>query len=444
MKRVSFVPTVIASCSAFLVACSEGPEAGSKGDGVAAPGDGAGGNDTSDVPEGADVADPPEASGDDAASDAGSDADDVSVDACAGFVCAPPPSSHCAVHREALVRFGDGVCIADDGPACHYAEEPEPCGVGALCIDGACQAMPSRCDFPVGDHLTVTRFLDFGNQSDERDPETGEPVDACCTDFDGDGFVDNAMGDSFRELAPILGPTSTIWQGVIQRGPPLFELRGVDDWVNDAEVEVFGYGGKSYVPATGVVTIAADGFEPGTNLPPMSGRGFIQDGVLHLVDGYQRTVLGPADIPIIVEITRFELRGKITPAADGIGFALDGLDGEPGARASGLIERDAVLAALNLHGPTQCHCATFGVPDEPFIDLVSGTCQPIELRDPTPGCEESDPLCQLLEGPLCDFLVARLLPDIDTNDDGQADAISVGQWTTAIPVHRKDPAEGCP
>ncbi len=365
------------------------------------------------------------------------------IDPCDPDPCLDAAASHCDVYRTALVSH-PSTCTAVDGmPVCERAQVSAPCEAGELCLDRACTPVASRCEFPIVGQLAVTTWIDFGDQALFPDPATCEREDACCRDWDGDGFIDNALGDTFRELATILGPSAAIWEGVVARGPPLLELRGVDDWADDPEVELIGYAGSQYRPDDGTVVVGADGFEPGTNLPPVSGWGRIEGGVLHVEDGYLRTVVGPPHAPVVMEYRQLHVEARVTPDGEHGGFAADGVAGARGAKVSGLIARDAIFTGLNQHGFDFCRCISFDDVDEPFIDLAAGQCHPPESRAPTDGCVESDSLCELLEGPFCDFLVARFQPDIDTNGDGRFDAISVGQWTTLVAVRMRE-VEDCP
>lgn len=364
-------------------------------------------------------------------------------DPCDPNPCIDLTSPHCDVYRTALVSH-PSTCTGVEGvPVCEQAEVSTACQTGELCLDRACTPVATRCEFPITGQLAVTTWIDFGDQALFPDPATGEREDACCRDWDGDGFIDNALGDTFRELATILGPSGAIWEGVVARGPPVLELRGVDDWTDDPEVELIGYAGSRPLPDEGTVVIGADGFEPGTNLPPVSGWGRIEGGVLHVEDGYLRTVVGPPDAPVVMEYRQLHVEARVTPDTERGGFSADGVAGARGARVSGLIQRDAIFTGLNQHGFDFCRCVSFDDVDEPFIDLATGQCHPPESRAPTPGCTESDSLCELLEGPFCDFLVARFQPDIDTNGDGRLDAISVGQWTTLIATRMRE-VEDCP
>lgn len=443
---------LVALCVLAFVACDP-PTKKPPGDGADAP-DTNGATDT--APEAADAIGE---SRDDAAmtdavlDDLGADipessdaheADTALPDPCDPNPCEAAPGPHCAVYRAALVRY-DGPKCAPDGAeaACAYPATLEACAPGELCLDRACTPVASRCDFPIGGELAVTTWIDFGDQSDRVHPDTGEREDACCRDWDGDGFIDNALGDTFRNLAPILGPSADIWEGVVARGPPVLELRGVDDWQDDAYVEVIGYAGSYHRPEEGTVIIGADGFEPGTNLPPVSGWGHIEDGVLRVEDGYLRTVVGPLDAPVVMEYRQLHMEAHLAPDLQRGGFTARGAEGERGAKVSGLIARDAIFDGLNQHGFDFCRCVAFDSGTEPFIDLATGECQPAANRAPSAGCVESDSLCELLEGAFCDFLVSQFQPDIDTNGDGRLDAISVGQWTTTVAVRARE-VEDCP
>ena len=361
---------------------------------------------------------------------------------CEGFVCPEVPNRCSADHTEAL-SFAPGVCDDSTGqPVCAAVPTAEACGAAGLCMTGACREIGSFCDFPLPDRASLLAAMVPAGLSATTDPATGDPDDQCCTDFDGDGRVDNGFTDVLVSLAPLMGPPEDVTMGSVARATPVYGLYGVDDVANDPAVTLIVTEGEFYDPAAGTISIAEDGFFPGTVHPLGAFTGAIVDGVFRSDVGYYSFVFGTVDNYLAVRLTDARIAFSVVPAPDGSrGFSLGAPPDKARAWLSGLSRIEDFLHGLNVTARNLCTCTSFEDPLEPVIDIDSRTCKPVEVP---PNCHEPESMCRLLTDSVdvCSVMVSLMVPDVDLDGNGVADYVSAGLWLEGAPI-RVDGREYC-
>ena len=385
----------------------------------------------------------------DLASDPGSNdatsetTEEVAPSPCEGVVCDDPPEPSCNVDRTALVTSAlIGTCEDGEGEAsCTYPEQVTDCAAErSFCFDRRCMTeQVFKCEVPaeVRRWSRVTTFA-AGNQSDP-DPTTGEIPDACCFDFDGDGQVDNRLGEIFWQNRALLGDLNSLWQQQIDRGTTrqVFEVRGLDDTtepLSAPSVDVFG--------STAIESMAGElGFEhhdeltyaflPGTKIPRWVFAGSITDG--RLVGTGRAVIRTGADglgghIEFTLEDYRFD--GRVALGPNEVGLEVFG-DTAHGARFGGLVPVRDLYELINKTVKHLCQCAVFEDGVEP-VDLETGICAtPISNT-----CGSSETFCLALTEPFCTNLLGTLfVPDIDRDGDGAKESLSAGLWMKATSAY---------
>ena len=370
-----------------------------------------------------------------AADTAPGDAPDTTTPSpCEGFACPEVPDRCSVDHTEAL-SFAPGVCDDSTGqPVCAPVPTAEACGAAGLCMSGACREIGTFCDFPLPDHASLLTVMVPGGLSSVIDPATGEPDDQCCTDFDGDGRIDNGAGAVIASLEPFLGPAADVTMGAVARATPIFGLYGVDDLADDPDVTLVVTEGELYDAPSETISLAAHGFTPGTVHPLGIFSGAIAGGVFSSESGYYDLVLGTKDISFPIRVDQARVAFAVTPGAGpSTGFALGGPPGRARGWFSGVTAVDGWLAGLNVSARALCTCSEFDDPDEPVIDPATRRCKTVYAP---PGCEEAESLCRLLttSAEVCDIVVAMLAPDLDLDGNGVLDHGSMGAWLEGAPV----------
>lgn len=372
-------------------------------------------------------------------SDEGDVADgaEVAGDACSGVSCEVPPV-RCNEDRSGVVVSSEAVCVADGGAfECRASEAMTACAFGTeFCIDERCMTHAEFCQPDPKRRWTYFTKLAGGNQSDPL-PD-GTIADRCCFDFDGDGEIDNRLGQIFWQNRALLGDVNEITVKQIASGllSMLVEIRGLPDReegdgsnapLNAEHVEIMGAGGG--IPTNGATGLGTTyvynppSWFPRTHLPRAFGTGKIVDGRLLAYDGQSvlRTGGTLPGLQVPIKHVRFDARVSIGP--NGRGLAMGGLSGDRGGQYGGLVPTRGFYELVNAVVTEQCPCAQFG-PNVLPVDLDTGECNPPIEGD----CSAGEPYCQAFTGPLCSAFMGLFEPDIDSDGDGKLDSLSVGFW----------------
>jgi hypothetical protein len=384
--------------------------------------------------------------------DAVADVEVTPVDPCEPNPCTAPGDGACSLDRRAvLTPAATGLCSAVGGVAsCTYPDEVETCGLEAFCSLSECVEVGSFCDFPLDagpwSFGVVHRYAGFG----EIDPETGDPVDECCFDLNGDGAIDNRFGTMMRSIGSFFPIDLNEWFEERMRSFTVSfvsQLRGLPEvWsevlVGRHKVDLLGFVGRptagSADPFTqlGLIEIFETSFSNQSVLPRVHVELELEDGAITGAYGVIGFGLG-AELRN-AEVTVMRAEGTLMLDEEGLGFGAF-MDGQPGVKFGGAISRSEWLSIWNDHVDSFCVCTTFLEGDVSAIDLETGKC-----NTPIQTCTEPDSICQVFTSPLCHPLVDQMAADLDTDGDGINDSISAGWWSKSVPVRVVDKIRSCP
>ncbi len=377
------------------------------------------------------------------------------VDPCEPNPCTEPPEElGCTLDRRARTEAatGSGFCEVVEGQAsCEYPLELEACGLEAFCSLGECVEVGSYCDFPLDmgpwSFGVLHRYAGFG----EIDPETGDPVDECCFDLNGDGQIDNGFGAMWRSLSTFFPVDLNEWLDERLRSFSasfVSQLWGLPDVRSDVlvgahRVDLLGMTGSpatgSPDPFTAVGTIALKetSFISQSVTPRVHVEFELQDGAVTGAYGVIGFAIGSDLRNAEVTITRAE--GQIMLDEEGLGFGGFAV-GQPGMKFGGLISRAEWLSIWNDHVDSYCTCTTFPEGSSgSAINLETFSC-----NTPVQTCTEPDPICRAFTSLFCQPLVDIMAADIDTDGDTVPDAISAGWWSKSVPTRVTGRIRDCP
>jgi len=358
-------------------------------------------------------------------------ASEVEVVMCGSIACDDPPPQGCSPDRLALwSHAAEGVCDVDAGgfPLCTYPVSDTRCIEGEACRvegdDAICAAPRTTCEVALG--RTATWVSAARLPADESE--------ACCFDFDGDGRIDNGLGDLAAAIAPLFGTSAQAFiDGFIQRGlnAYLLQYRRLDGIASDADVGVdvllgFDADGDYANNLLGnerfaVRTASYDGPRPQASFAAASFSAF----VLRARSAELDLPMPLSDEPFAPKLrdVRFDARATIGDNGRGLEFGPVAED-VLGARFGALFPLTEVYRAVNTFARGSCGCFDLGR----VVDLVveSGgrwECSAVG----TSACNPEDPnesVCIDLAA-YCGAALLLLQPDV-------ADSISIGLWLRGL------------
>ncbi len=361
------------------------------------------------------------------------------TDPCDPNPCTNAPAAACNAAGDAVVTFeATGTCTDDSGSAaCAYGTASETaCDAGETCTNGACVAAGDACDYVFDGAVSYVSHLAIGSQDASTDP----PSDTCCFDFGGaDSGIDNSLGDLLRIAAAFVGDLNASITEQLEDGTLtlLLETVGVDDAVNDSDLTINGFYGEDsdtdFADNLGgmeTFKVNKSSFIAGTASPLITFPGAtITDGVLEA-----GPTLFSLSIPILegvtlqADINDTRVEGNVAVGPNGSGLTMDGTATSPvtgetlGAKLGGVIKETDLYAALNGFMASS-DCVDLG--GDEFIS-PDGMCS---SNIDTSACPDGDTTATLAG--FCSTLLAFITPDIDTDNDGEEDAISIGVWLKA-------------
>jgi hypothetical protein len=291
------------------------------------------------------------------------------------------------------------------------------------------------------------RYAGFG----EIDPETGDPVDECCFDLDGDGQIDNGFGAMMRALGTFFPVDLNEWIASRIRSYQVSfvsQLRGLpavrsEVLVGRHRVDVLGMtgapapGSADPFTATGTLVVSEKSFISQSVTPRVHVEFELEDGAITEAYGVIGFATGTDLRNAEVTITRAE--GQLMLDEEGLGFGFTAA-GQPGTKFGGMIARAEWVGIWNDHVDAYCTCTTFPEGSNgAAIDLETFLC-----NTPTQTCTEPDSVCRVFTSILCQPLVDMMDADLDTDGDGKTDAISAGWWSKSRPARVTGKIRECP
>jgi len=430
MRKYGMTTGVLAAVFAFgLVAC--GDDGGDTETDTTQVNDTVGGGDTSD----------------DVMTDTSSEADTTTADPCDPNPCTSPPAATCNGDNTAVVTAASpGTCTDDGGTAsCEYTTSETACTDDKICSGGACAEPGDPCDYTFDSKVSYITHLSIGSQAEATAP--AKPADDCCFDFNDDGVVDNKLGTLLGLIGGLLGGDLDLnaqVQAQIDGGSVvvLLETLGVDGASDATGVTINGFLGEdadddltNNASGTAEFTVNNSSFKPGTKDPLISfGGAEVSGGVLTAGPSLFALSLPIVGVQIDLAITNTRIEAVVSEGPNGNGLVMTGdvLDpdsNEPyGAKLGGVITQADLFNALNGYIATSCVEVTDD--DGKLISFVDNKWKCAGSADTsTENCEEDDPATQIVS--YCSAAIGIITPDIDTDDDGVKDAISIGLWVKA-------------
>ncbi|MFW5965997.1 MAG: hypothetical protein ACOCV2_00705 [Persicimonas sp.] len=288
---------------------------------------------------------------------------------------------------------------------------------------------PEDSDCPDGDHGPGSFFNEFEIK------ESGE----CCKDFSGDGEDDSAVGDLAATVEGIMGVNfNDEIDQQIQDGDLVYLLEYADwrDPDDDSALDVWLYFGEDTdndfqdnLNGNGDFYIASDSLDdngdPRSDFPSAS----VTDGLFYVDDGEAPLMLPAGSDLAEVEVQGIELEADVESGADlEAGGRVELSNGELAAE----VLLDDLFGAIN-DVAEQCSCI-----DRDSLPLYteesSGwTCN--ATNDDANQCSGTGNPCEFFSEPSQCDLAAGFIEDeadLDTDNDGEVDALSLGATFEAV------------
>ncbi len=320
-----------------------------------------------------------------------------------------------------------------DGGTTSGCSTNDDCGAGQMCDTSTSQCVeaptgcdltgsdrPARCDKTSADTTWGPGSIFTSFQVD------GDSDNLCCFDYTGDGTNNNILGttlDSFDQLASI---NQSIADN-IDNGTLMLSLEH-DGLTAIPSTDSYGLNlwlGQS-VDSNGAITINPTSVDQGTYPQAHVNNAEIgSDGSFTAGPGTVNITVSLLNTPLTLVISEAQLSGTVdmdkSSIADGV-FINDG-------KLGGVVRSKDVLDAVNGYAST-CDCLGLGSDKLITYDEsdVNGTvaCTPLDndTCDSNSTCEKVGSSCMLISS-------VPALADVDTNNDGTPDALSIGaRFTT--------------
>ena len=417
MRKLFILPALVLAIATFgFAGCADDTTTGGSDTNV--------GTDTT-APDGANEQDGT-AGNDTAAPEDTAPVDTAPVDPCDPNPCAAKAAT---CDGDTLTSYADGVCADKDGAAdCSYTESTTDCAAdGNTCVNGACVAAGDPSDYVFAEEASVMTSLGIGG--------VGE-LEPCCFDFTDDGEMDNALGKLLNGLGNILGETDVnaeITTNMQEGGLViLLEYADLDDVAEDDTVNLSVFYGEDAdddytdnLAGTGSFVVDPESFLAGTKTPLASfPGGSLTGGTLSAGPSVFNLAFPIGNIKLEAMVSGTLIEAPVTLGPNGKGLAMDK------AMLGGYIRMEDLYAALNAYVSGSCEC--LGLGDEPLIgfdeDKGKMACGSTENSSCDSNNEDEETCAQL--GSFCGAALLFLKPDVDSDDDGEKDAMSVGAWVT--------------
>lgn len=370
----------------------------------------------------------------------GVDAAPGPVDPCDPNPCVNPPSTTCK--DNAVMAYEDtGVCThnVEAGTAeCEFtALDPVPCGDDEICTSGICAQPGDPASYEFADDASYVSSLTVPMDAADGD---------CCFDYNADGEIDNKLGTVLKALKTIFDANEALTEAV-EGGDVniLFEYVGLDSATDDDDISMNGFFGETDAAYADNISGSADfeasddSFLPGTATPLISfqdasiAAGVLSGGPALFV--LSLPLLEGVDLVLNVHETRIEAQASAGTAGEAGDRGLNLTEGKLG----GVIPMEELYAALNGYVSSSCDC--LGLGEEPWLGDGSGgpwlgegtdvKCSDTAKANKDNCDSPDDEVCNQLAG-FCSIIVGVLGPDIDQDNNGLDDSLSVGLMLEAV------------
>ena len=364
-------------------------------------------------------------------SDTAAPGDTTPQDTAPADPCEPNPCTGQApsCDGDTLTSYADGVCTNNEGAAdCSYTETTTDCAAdGNTCVNGSCVAAGDPSDYVFSEEASVMTSLGIGG--------VGE-LEPCCFDFTDDGEMDNALGKLLNGLGNILGDTDVnaeITTNMQEGGLViLLEYGDLNDVADDDSMQMAVFYGEDAdddytdnLAGTGSFLVDTASFLEGTATPLASFPGTnITAGTMTAGPSVFNLAFPIGNIKLEAMVSGTLIEAPVTLGPNGKGLAMEK------AKLGGYIRMEDLYGALNAYVTGSCEC--LGLGDEPLIgfDEAKGkmACGSTENSTCDSNNEDEETCAQL--GSFCGAALLFLKPDVDSDGDGEKDAMSVGAWVS--------------
>jgi len=390
------------------------------------------------------------------------DGDVVVANPCDPNPCTTAPAASCDGNQR-VTFTAPGTCTNDDGSAvCAYAETKTACGEGNVCSAGACVAAGNACDYTFGNRVSYVTEVRVGNQNKPQGSSTY--VDACCFDLGGpDDKIDNALGVLMVAIAsfvPGFELNGTLKEQIADGSLVLLlETNGVTDVSNQTNVTINGFYGEivsgegSPTAGTGHFLADSASFIEGTKTPLINFAGAsIVNSVLGAGPATFKLAIPLLGAVVNLDVSQTRLEALVAAGPNGNGLTMTGSAIDPeteeafGAKLGGSINLAELANALNTYMAASCSCVEDGNTATPGIFIVTETATQFKLACEAgwkkDNCEAGE--CVLADNLtlVCSAGPALINPDIDLDDDGVRESLSVGVFLKATSA-TIDGVSGC-
>lgn len=288
---------------------------------------------------------------------------------------------------------------------------------------------PEESDCPDGDHGPGSFFNEF----------TVEESGDCCKDFNGDGDPDSAVGDLASDIEGIMGVdfNDEIDQQ-IQAGELVYLLEYADwrDAMNDSGLDMWLYFGEDtdndFQPnlnGDGDFYITPesldDNGDPRSSFPQAS----VSNGEYSVTGGSAPLMLPAGTDLVEIEADEIDIDADVDSGADlEAGGRVELTNGELSAE----VALDDIFEGLNDAGQ-QCSCISNDTHPVYTEESSGWTCN--STSSDANACDGAGEMCEYLSDPtMCDIGGSTLedSADLDTDGDGEDDALSLGVEFEAV------------
>lgn len=340
---------------------------------------------------------------------------------CDGVTCGAKASTCNA--EGAVVSYGAGAC--DEGE-CVYTETTSPCTGGAVCAAGACVAGGDACEYSFDKRVSYVTSIEVAGAD-------------CCFDFGGaNANVDNVLGALLTGdlIKGFFDVNATIEEQIASGSLVLLlETKGVTDVANSSGVTVNGFYGldanadlSDNASGTAQFLVNPSSFQPGTASPLISFSGAsITAGTLTAGPSLFRLSIPLLGTTLDLAVESTQLEGAVAAGLNGADGGLS-IGGDDGAKLGGYVAMQSLANAFNAYLDASCTCITKKDDALPYLGVTEsgGSVKLASNIDKGTACTgEGEDTCGQVATyvPIAGGLIS---PDIDGDDDGVKESISVG------------------
>jgi hypothetical protein len=368
--------------------------------------------------------------------------DTTPTDPCDPNPCTTAPGPRCNEAGDSVITSaGPGTCTASGTTAsCAYTETTTACGAEKTCAAGACVDVGDACDYVFDARVSYVTEIKVVSSPAATGASRVEPV--CCFDFNDDGTVDNKLGDLLSNslVTGFFSVNTTLQEQISEGGLVLLlETKNVTDVASSSNVAINGfYGADADADLTnnatgmGSFVVSPSSFAPNTASPVIAFTGAsIASSTLNAGPSIFRLsipLLG-ASLDLAINGTRFESPVSAGPAGADKGLSMGG---EDGAKLGGYVAMRDLAAAFNAYFNAECTCVTKKDTSKAYVEVNTGATAEslnINIKDGAACTGEDEDTCKSAGDALGSFgaiLGGLLSPDIDANEDGVKESLSIG------------------